>query len=115
MQFIRSSFLCPLLPHSYSQEFPRRFQKDIVKAAQSSSRRLNSPAVSAEGIEHVLQNIGMDHRISRSEIDEIVSEMGTCPNGFDEKSTCVISSDQMLHLMSKNWEEHHHDLNQPRP
>ena len=88
---------------NYSQEFPGRFQKDIVKAATINSPSTRQLAVSADGIWHVLQNVGMGHRIARSEIDEIVSELGECPRGFDEKSSCAISADQMLRLMSKNW------------
>mmetsp|Transcript_23316 Transcript_23316/g.41755 ORF Transcript_23316/g.41755 Transcript_23316/m.41755 type:complete len:147 (+) Transcript_23316:193-633(+) len=100
---------------NYSQEFPRRFRKDIVKAASTvnsspSERRLDVPAnnISAEGIEHVLRNIGMGHRMSRSEIEGIISEVGD--NG---ESGCVISENQMLDLISRNWEDHHHGLNQP--
>jgi hypothetical protein len=88
--------------HSYTQEFPKRFQKDIVKAAAVNSRRLYVQAVSAEGIEHVLNNIGMGDRMSRSEIEGIISEVGA----GDEDG--VISAEQMLDLMSKNWEDHHH-------
>mmetsp|Transcript_12282 Transcript_12282/g.22778 ORF Transcript_12282/g.22778 Transcript_12282/m.22778 type:complete len:153 (+) Transcript_12282:271-729(+) len=99
---------------NYSQEFPKRFQKDVVKAATVNSRQLNVPAVSAEGIEHVLQNIGMGHRMSKSEIEGIISEVGTCPIDDSGESQCVISSNQMLDLISKNWEDHHHGLNQPR-
>jgi hypothetical protein len=101
---------------NYTQTYPKRFRKDVVKAATINSRLLNVPAVSAEGIEHVLQNIGMGHRMSRSEIDGIISEVGTCPIDDDAvEVSCVISSDQMLDLISKNWEDHHHWLNQPRP
>mmetsp|Transcript_3647 Transcript_3647/g.9268 ORF Transcript_3647/g.9268 Transcript_3647/m.9268 type:complete len:149 (-) Transcript_3647:148-594(-) len=99
---------------NYAQEFPKRFQKDVVKAASVNSRQLNVSAVSAEGIENVLHNIGMGHRMSRSEIEGIVSEVGACPIGDDGGDLCVISSDQMLDLISKNWEDHHHNLNQPR-
>ena len=92
---------------NYTQTFPRRFQKDIVKAAtinSSSSRHLNIQAsassVSAEGIENVLHNIGAGDRMSRSEIEGILSEVGACPIDGDED--CVISSNQMLNLISKN-------------
>ncbi len=100
--------------YSYSQEFPKRFQKDVVKAATINSRQLNVQAVSAEGISHVLQNIGMAHRMSRSEIEGIVSEVGSCPLDEQGQPQCVISANQMLDLISKNWEEHHHEMNQPR-
>ena len=84
--------------HSYTQEFPKRFQKDIVKAAAVNSRRHYVQAVSADGIENVLNNIGMGDRMSRSEIEGIISEVGA----GDE-----MSAEQMLDLMSKNWEDHH--------
>merc|ERR1712194_889573 len=89
--------------HNYSQSFPKRFQKDIVKAATVNSRQLNvpSPAVSAEGIDNVLQNIGMGHRMSRAEIEDIVSEVGTCPVDSSGERHCVISANQMLDLISK--------------
>lgn len=76
------------------------------------SRQLNSStnAVSASGIEHVLHNIGAGHRMSRSEIQSIVSEVGACPIGAEDD--CVITADQMLDLISNNWAEHHHELNQ---
>lgn len=84
----------------------RRFQKDLVKAATvNSSRQLNIPAaVSAEGIGQVLENIGMEDRISKAEIENIVDEVGVCPINSNQ---CVISENQMLDLISKNWEEHH--------
>ncbi|KAL7516086.1 hypothetical protein ACHAWX_001142 [Stephanocyclus meneghinianus] len=103
-----------LLILSYSQEYPKRFQKDIVKVASSiTSRQLNSSpvnSVSAHGIEHVLRNIGAGHKMSRSEIQSIVSEVGACPIGTEDD--CVITADQMLDLISTKWAEHHHDLNQ---
>ncbi|KAL3792314.1 hypothetical protein HJC23_006226 [Cyclotella cryptica] len=99
---------------NYSQEYPKRFQKDIVKVASNiTSRQLNSSpvnAVSAHGIEHVLHNIGAGHKMSRSEIQSIVSEVGACPIGKEDD--CVITADQMLDLLSTKWAEHHHELNQ---
>lgn len=77
------------------------------------SRQLNSSpvnAVSASGIESVLHNIGAGHRMSRSEIQDIVKEVGACPLGKEDD--CTISCDQMLDLISSNWAEHHHELNQ---
>ena len=99
---------------SFSEEYPKRFRKDIVKAATVNNRHnkvvLVKPlppsqpflAVSAEGIEHVLKNIGMGHRMSRAEIDEIVSEVGgnvTIP--CDGARHCVMSANQMFDLISK--------------
>lgn len=96
---------------NYTQTYPKRFRKDVVKAAIVNSRLLNVPAVSAEGIEHVLHNIGMGHRMSRSEIESIISEVGTCPHGEDPNEvSCVISSNQMIDLISKKWEDNHHSM-----
>ena len=90
--------------HSYSYEVPRRFKLDIVKAASSSSSA--NAAVSAEGIECVLNNIGACGKMTRSELDGIVSECGTCPiDDSADSSQCVISENQMLNLISKDWEE----------
>jgi len=89
--------------NSYSYEVPRRFKLDIVKAASSSSSA--NAAVSAEGIECVLNNIGACGKMTRSELDGIVSECGTCPiDDAADSSQCVISQNQMLNLISKDWE-----------
>ncbi|KAL3807495.1 hypothetical protein ACHAXA_003986 [Cyclostephanos tholiformis] len=100
---------------NFSEEYPKRFRKDIVKAATVNNRQrkvvLVKPlppsqpfvAVSAEGIENVLQNIGMGHRISRAELDEIVSEVGgdvTIPCGGERQS--VISANQMFNLINRD-------------
>ena len=50
----------------------------------------------------------MGHRMTRSEIDSIVSEVGTCPVGNDGESHCVIPVDQMLHLMSRSFNRAQH-------
>mmetsp|Transcript_7331 Transcript_7331/g.10700 ORF Transcript_7331/g.10700 Transcript_7331/m.10700 type:complete len:137 (+) Transcript_7331:108-518(+) len=96
-----SSILEEYRAQNYAMEFPRRFRQDIVKAA-SSSRQYNAQAtVSADGIESVLQNIGAGNRMSRSEIDEILNEVGVCPvNGGNAQ--CVISASQMIDLISKH-------------
>eukprot|EP00574_Skeletonema_japonicum_P004322 CAMPEP_0201713972 /NCGR_PEP_ID=MMETSP0593-20130828/624_1 /ASSEMBLY_ACC=CAM_ASM_000672 /TAXON_ID=267983 /ORGANISM="Skeletonema japonicum, Strain CCMP2506" /LENGTH=136 /DNA_ID=CAMNT_0048203193 /DNA_START=69 /DNA_END=479 /DNA_ORIENTATION=+ len=96
-----SSILEEYRAQNYAMELPRRFRQDIVKAA-SSSRQYNAQAtVSADGIENVLQNIGAGNRMSRSEIDEILNEVGVCPvNGGNAQ--CVISASQMIELMSKH-------------
>lgn len=88
---------------SYSQELPRRFRQDIVKAARTgkfSSPRLDS-AVSAEGVAHVLDNIGMGDRMSRSEIEGIFAEVGARPAGGEE-GECVLSEHQMMDLISRS-------------
>ncbi len=96
---------------SEAEEYPKRFRKEIVKIAVSHKKVVlvvkppppSQPfvAVSAEGIEHVLQNIGMGHRMSLSEIDSIVAEVGgdvTIPR--DGKLHCIMSANQMFDLIS---------------
>ncbi|KAL7448246.1 hypothetical protein ACHAWC_002325 [Mediolabrus comicus] len=84
---------------NYTQELPRRFRQDIIKAA-TSSRQYNAHAtISADGIENVLQNIGAGNKMSRSEIDEILGEIGKCPL---HSKTTVISANQLLQLISRN-------------
>lgn len=98
---------------NFSEEYPKRFRKDIVKIAVIHKKVVlvvkpppPSPpfvAVSAEGIEHVLINIGMGHRMSWSEIDRIVGEVGgnvTIP--CDGERHCVMSATQMFDLISKS-------------
>jgi hypothetical protein len=96
---------------NYAQEIPTRFSKDIVKAATSTSSRQLSisatsskkalvlPVVSAEGIESVLKNIGQGHRMSRTEIEFILREVGGASRSGEPES-CVISADQMMELIS---------------
>ena len=85
-----------------------------MKAATDNSiselNHVPATTVSAEGIEHVLQNIGMGNRMSRSKIDGIISKVGTCCIDGDsgERSSCVISANQMVDLTSKDWEDHRH-------
>jgi len=101
---IMCSFISlPFAINSYSYEVPRRFKLDIVKAASSSSSA--NAAVSADGLECVLNNIGACGKMTRSELDGIVSECGTCPiDDAADSSQCVISENQMLNLISKDWE-----------
>ena len=83
-------------------EHPRRFRQEFVKAA-SSSRQYNADAtISADGIESVLQNIGAGNKMSRSEIDEILREVGVCPIKDGPSTGCVISASKMIELISKN-------------
>ena len=95
---------------NYTQELPRRFQKDVVKAAAVNSySTTNSQAVSADGLQVVLQNIGMGSRISRSELECLVSEVGVCPVA-GRKEDCYMLPDQMLDLISNNWKHHHSEV-----
>mmetsp|Transcript_36156 Transcript_36156/g.75996 ORF Transcript_36156/g.75996 Transcript_36156/m.75996 type:complete len:134 (+) Transcript_36156:191-592(+) len=87
----------------YSQEMPARFRKDIVRtASERSSPILSSPGIiSAEGIEHVLNNIGAGDQMSHDEIETILREIvGEASDNCDKNEKCVISEEQMLDLIS---------------
>ena len=55
--------------------------------------------VSAEGIESILNNIGMAERMGKSEIESMLREICADANGSSEGG-CAISADQMLSLIS---------------
>ena len=57
--------------HSYTQEIPTRFKKDIVQAASQ-----NAPQVNATGLQHVLHNIGAPNVLSATELQAMFREMG---------------------------------------
>ncbi|KAL3787987.1 hypothetical protein ACHAWO_012172 [Cyclotella atomus] len=80
----------------YSQEFPKRFRKDVVKAACSKS---SCPGlISAEGIESILHNIGASNQMPRSEIESMLKEI--CDGNGSAEDYCTISVDQMFNLLS---------------
>ena len=58
--------------HSYAQELPGRFKKDIVKAAVHDP----SHGVALEGMQRVLHNIGAAHAMSVAEMKLIFEELG---------------------------------------
>lgn len=93
---------------NYSQELPTRFRKDIIRAASTStsSRQLSISAtsskkalISVEGIESVLKNIGQDHRISRTELEGVLREVGGAAQS-GEPERFFISPEQMIELIS---------------
>jgi Ca2+-binding EF-hand superfamily protein len=59
--------------NSYQQELPSRMQKEVIKAADIN----NDGKVSVEELEILLKNIGAEHKFTHSEIEEIVSDMGS--------------------------------------
>lgn len=70
-----SYFPFPRSCHSYTQEIPTRFKKEIVQAACVDT--MGSGAVEAESFERVLDNIGVPPSdISHEEIEAIFKEMG---------------------------------------
>lgn len=107
---------------NFPEELPQRVWKDITKAATKNNRGqqrvvLVKPlppsvpfvAVSAEGIENVLHNIGFGHRMSREEIDELVSEVGgdmTIPSINGERQS-IMSATQLFDLISRECPQIH--------
>ena len=91
---------------NYTQELPTRFRKDIIRAATTTSRQLSISAtpskkalISAEGIESVLKNIGQDHRMSRTELESLLQEVGGVSHS-GEPERFFISAEQMDQLIS---------------
>ena len=106
---------------NFPEELPQRVWKDITKAATKNNKQqrvvLVKPlppsvpfvAVSAEGIENVLHNIGFGHRMSREEIDELVSEVGgdmTIPSINGERQS-IMSATQLFDLISRECPQIH--------
>ena len=100
---------------NFPEELPQRVWKDITKAATKNNRQqrvvlvkplppsLPFVAVSAEGIACVLNNIGFGHRMSREEIEELVSEVGgdmTIPS-IDGERHSIMSATQLFDLLSR--------------
>ena len=101
---------------NFPEELPQRVWKDITKAATKNNRQqrvvlvkplppsLPFVAVSAEGIACVLNNIGFGHRMSREEIEELVSEVGgdmTIPSSIDGERHSIMSATQLFDLLSR--------------
>ena len=57
---------------SYAQEIPTRFKKDIVRAARPDE----CDKIALEGMQKVIANINMEHRISRADMETIFQEIG---------------------------------------
>jgi len=68
-----------LLFHSYTQELPGRFKKDIMKAAVHD----HSDRIALEGMQRVLHNIGASHAIAPSEMKLIFEELGNQTGEID--------------------------------
>ena len=131
---VAARFSISLLLQQLYTNIPKTIPIDIVKAAtnniisslpsssSSSHHQINTittttpiknnNSISALSIETLLRNIGAGDKMSRAEIEDIVSEVGVCSrNGSgndscdaDDKissSSCVVSGDQMMKLISK--------------
>jgi hypothetical protein len=59
---------------SYTQTIPSRFKKDIVSTANQENK--TDTGVGLEGMQQVVANINMEHRMSRSERETIFCEIG---------------------------------------
>mmetsp|Transcript_14800 Transcript_14800/g.43213 ORF Transcript_14800/g.43213 Transcript_14800/m.43213 type:complete len:91 (+) Transcript_14800:425-697(+) len=85
----RHHFLPPYLRvRSYAQETPSRFKKEIVKYADKNK----DGDIPVEGIELLLLNIGAAGRLTRTEIESILSEIG-------EPKKMAISPHSMMMLL----------------
>ena len=73
---------------SYTQEIPTRFKKDIVRAAQ----RVDNKDIVLEGMQRVIANINMEHRVSPTDMEIIFQEMG----GGEAKA---ISPDRLMTIL----------------
>jgi hypothetical protein len=90
---------------NFSEEYPKRFRKENVKIAMTIFLVVQAssavPAVRGSVRRHraCTAKLGMGHRMSWSEIDRIVAEVGgdvTIP--CDGKCHCVTSANQMFDL-----------------
>ena len=77
-----SSFLC-----SFTREIPSRFTKEIVRAAKSKNDR-----IALDGMQQVLININMQHKVSEREMETSFREMGG--------TSYQIPADRMMKLLS---------------
>uniref|UniRef100_A0A7S4ENN4 Uncharacterized protein n=1 Tax=Pseudo-nitzschia australis TaxID=44445 RepID=A0A7S4ENN4_9STRA len=86
--FIHSFYFDSFPPASYQQEIPSRFKKELVFQCHRNSSLLATTATIAaapknktneavEGIEQLLQNIGIfGSQITHDDVEAIVSELG---------------------------------------
>merc|ERR1711956_48888 len=77
------------LPHkSYKQELPSRCKKEVLKAA---TRGRNDSVITIDAIEKLLINIGAEDKVSRKDVEIILSEVGE-----SESNSGAIHIDQMM-------------------
>jgi len=73
----------------YQQELPSRCKKEVLKAATQD----NDGLITIEGIETLLVNIGAEKKVSRSDVEIILSEIG------QSGSNRTIRMDEMLQVL----------------
>jgi hypothetical protein len=81
------SFQCSLRYYSYTQEIPSRFKKDIVRAAKQDE----TDRIALEGMQRVITNINMEHRITPQDMETIFLEIGG--------ETRMISADRFMKII----------------
>ncbi len=59
---------------SYSREIPSRFKKDIIRAAKQDHN--DAEHIVLEGLQQLIANIKMEHKVSQSDIQTIFYEIG---------------------------------------
>ena len=89
MFIVTSRYFYSTLQHSYQQEIPTRFKKEMVNQCSRVTASHNGNAV--EGIEHLLSDIGiMGKGITHDDVECIVEEMGS------DCTTETIQADKIL-------------------
>jgi hypothetical protein len=81
-------FVSSFSSRSYTQEIPSRFKKDICRAAVNHHE---DSSIAVEGLQRVLANIGLSHRLSDQEIKVIFQEIGN--------ESGVISAQKMVQIL----------------
>jgi len=72
---------------NYQQELPSRCKKDVLNAAAQNE------IITTEGIVNLLSNIGAENKVSRSDVDIILSEIR------EESSSETVRVDQMMQIL----------------
>mmetsp|Transcript_11553 Transcript_11553/g.13609 ORF Transcript_11553/g.13609 Transcript_11553/m.13609 type:complete len:127 (+) Transcript_11553:210-590(+) len=75
----------------YKQELPSRCKKEVLKAA---TRGRNDSVITIDAIEKLLINIGAEDKVSRKDVEIILSEVGE-----SESNSGAIHIDQMMRVL----------------
>jgi Ca2+-binding EF-hand superfamily protein len=73
---------------SYAQELPSRCKKEIIKAADKNGNGI----ITEEALCTMIDNIGASSRVSRSDIDNIIKELG-------DRSKSTIGAEKVLQII----------------
>jgi len=76
---------------NYVHELPSRCKKDVLKAAANGR---SDSVITMDGIETLLINIGAENKVSRKDVEIIMSEIGE-----SESSSGAIHIDQMMRVL----------------